>query len=137
MEGGKGGGGNGKNSAPFDKPFYLIMNVAVGGTNGWFPDGVGGKPWLDGSHGECLVEFFFFSFLRVASFVFALAHVEFRSRVCLVSPELVSFRSFSHSTLTHSLTLTSLSSGDVNVRTCPRRMVQDVALGPKGEGVGG
>jgi len=36
-------------AAPFDKPFYLIMNVAVGGTNGWFPDGIGNKPWLDGS----------------------------------------------------------------------------------------
>ncbi|KAH9938816.1 concanavalin A-like lectin/glucanase [Epithele typhae] len=38
-----------KNVAPFDQRFYLIMNVAVGGTNGWFPDGAGGKPWLDGS----------------------------------------------------------------------------------------
>ncbi|KAI0667514.1 concanavalin A-like lectin/glucanase [Trametes maxima] len=38
-----------KNVAPFDQPFYLIMNLAVGGTNGWFPDGVGDKPWLDGS----------------------------------------------------------------------------------------
>ncbi|KAJ7244227.1 hypothetical protein C8J57DRAFT_1364108, partial [Mycena rebaudengoi] len=28
--------------------FYLIMNVAVGGTNGWFPDGPE-KLWLDGS----------------------------------------------------------------------------------------
>ncbi|KAJ6521654.1 hypothetical protein DFH09DRAFT_1372965 [Mycena vulgaris] len=28
--------------------FYLITNVAVGGTNGWFPDGTE-KPWLDGS----------------------------------------------------------------------------------------
>jgi hypothetical protein len=28
--------------------FYLILDVAVGGTNGWFPDG-GEKPWLDGS----------------------------------------------------------------------------------------
>ncbi|KAL0953495.1 hypothetical protein HGRIS_004723 [Hohenbuehelia grisea] len=37
------------NAAPFDQPFYLIMNVAVGGTNGWFPDGIGNKPWLDGS----------------------------------------------------------------------------------------
>ncbi|KAH9946764.1 concanavalin A-like lectin/glucanase domain-containing protein [Amylocystis lapponica] len=37
------------NVAPFDRPFYLIMNVAVGGTNGWFPDGVGDKPWLDAS----------------------------------------------------------------------------------------
>ena len=38
-----------RNVAPFDQQFYLIMNVAVGGTNGWFPDGVGNKPWLDGS----------------------------------------------------------------------------------------
>ena len=38
-----------RNVAPFDQPFYLIMNVAVGGTNGWFPDGVGDKPWFDGS----------------------------------------------------------------------------------------
>ncbi|KAI0357220.1 concanavalin A-like lectin/glucanase [Trametes cingulata] len=38
-----------RNVAPFDQPFYLIMNLAVGGTNGWFPDGVGDKPWLDGS----------------------------------------------------------------------------------------
>ena len=25
------------------------MNVAVGGTNGWFPDGIGSKPWIDDS----------------------------------------------------------------------------------------
>ncbi|KAF8589547.1 glycoside hydrolase family 16 protein [Ramaria rubella] len=37
------------NAAPFDQKFFLIMNVAVGGTNGWFPDNIGGKPWLDGS----------------------------------------------------------------------------------------
>lgn len=37
-------------SAPFDQPFYLILNVAVGGTNGWFPDGSGQKPWFDGSN---------------------------------------------------------------------------------------
>ncbi|KAF8521627.1 glycoside hydrolase family 16 protein [Hysterangium stoloniferum] len=37
------------NSAPFDQPFFLIMNVAVGGTNGWFSDDAGGKPWLDKS----------------------------------------------------------------------------------------
>lgn len=41
------------NVAPFDKPFYLIMNVAVGGTNGWFPDGAGNKPWLEHSLSEC------------------------------------------------------------------------------------
>ena len=27
--------------------FYLIMNVGVGSTNGWFPDGQGKKPWLN------------------------------------------------------------------------------------------
>jgi len=36
-------------SAPFDQRFYLILDVAVGGTKGYFPDNVGGKPWLDGS----------------------------------------------------------------------------------------
>ena len=36
-------------TAPFDQKFYLIMNVAVGGTNGWFKDGVSGKPWVDQS----------------------------------------------------------------------------------------
>ncbi|KAH8896899.1 concanavalin A-like lectin/glucanase [Thozetella sp. PMI_491] len=34
-------------NAPFDQSFYLILNVAVGSRNGWFPDNVGGKPWLD------------------------------------------------------------------------------------------
>ncbi|CAM9236821.1 unnamed protein product [Choristocarpus tenellus] len=34
-------------SAPFDRDFYLIMNVAVGGVNGFFPDNVGAKPWTD------------------------------------------------------------------------------------------
>ena len=36
-------------STPFDKEFYLILNVAVGGTNGWFHDGDAGKPWVDQS----------------------------------------------------------------------------------------
>lgn len=36
--------GRGEN-APFDREFYLIFNVACGGTNGYFPDGVGNKPW--------------------------------------------------------------------------------------------
>lgn len=36
-------------ATPFDRPFYLIMSVAVGGTSGWFADGVQGKPWADAS----------------------------------------------------------------------------------------
>lgn len=39
-------------SAPFDQEFYLILNVAVGGTNGYFPDDAQnptGKPWSNQS----------------------------------------------------------------------------------------
>ena len=36
-------------SAPFDQEFFLILDLAVGGTSGWFPDGVGDKPWIDDS----------------------------------------------------------------------------------------
>jgi len=36
------------NSAPFDQQFFLIFEVAVGGTNGYFPDGMDGKPWNNG-----------------------------------------------------------------------------------------
>jgi beta-glucanase (GH16 family) len=39
----------GRPSTPFDQNFYLILNVAVGGTNGWFEDGKSGKPWVDAS----------------------------------------------------------------------------------------
>lgn len=39
----------GSDATPFDQDFYLILNVAVGGTNGWFTDGQNGKPWVDGS----------------------------------------------------------------------------------------
>lgn len=35
----------GRKAAPFDQEFYLIINLAVGGTNGYFPDGLGDKPW--------------------------------------------------------------------------------------------
>lgn len=35
--------------APFDQPFYIIINLAVGGTAGYFKDGVSGKPWTDKS----------------------------------------------------------------------------------------
>jgi len=34
-------------NAPFDQKFFLILNVAIGSRNGWFPDNVGGKPWID------------------------------------------------------------------------------------------
>ncbi|GAC99142.1 glycoside hydrolase [Pseudozyma hubeiensis SY62] len=38
--------GTNANAAPFDQEFYLILNVAVGGTNGYFKDGQGdNKPW--------------------------------------------------------------------------------------------
>lgn len=37
----------GNKATPFDQEFYLILNVGVGGTNGWFKDGVAGKPWVD------------------------------------------------------------------------------------------
>jgi len=39
----------GKKNAPFDQEFYLILNVAVGGTNPYFPDGEGGKCWVSTS----------------------------------------------------------------------------------------
>ena len=34
-------------NAPFNQNYYLVMNVAAGGTNGYFPDGQCGKPWSD------------------------------------------------------------------------------------------
>jgi hypothetical protein len=34
-----------QNCAPFDQQYYLIFDMAVGGTGGYFPDGVGNKPW--------------------------------------------------------------------------------------------
>ena len=37
----------GRKNTPFDHRFYLILNVAVGGRNGWFEDTQSGKPWLD------------------------------------------------------------------------------------------
>ena len=36
-------------ATPFDIEYYLILNVAVGGTNGWFQDGKSNKPYVDGS----------------------------------------------------------------------------------------
>ena len=37
--------GRGDN-APFDRRFFLIINLAVGGVN-FFPDGFGSKPWTN------------------------------------------------------------------------------------------
>jgi beta-glucanase (GH16 family) len=37
----------GNDIAPYDQKFYLILNLAVGGTNGWFPDAMADKPWQD------------------------------------------------------------------------------------------
>ena len=45
-------------AAPFDKPFFLILDLAVGGTSGWFPDGVGNKPWFDTSGDDIAMESF-------------------------------------------------------------------------------
>jgi len=39
----------GRDQTPFDQEFYLVLNVAVGGTNGWFADSASGKPWVDES----------------------------------------------------------------------------------------
>jgi beta-glucanase (GH16 family) len=35
-------------ATPFDQEFNIVLNVAVGGTNGYFPD-VGAKPWRNGA----------------------------------------------------------------------------------------
>lgn len=37
------------NNAPFKNRFYLIINLAVGGTVGYFEDNVGDKPWSNTS----------------------------------------------------------------------------------------
>ncbi|XP_075970510.1 beta-1,3-glucan-binding protein-like [Anticarsia gemmatalis] len=42
----------GTKMAPFDQKFYIILNLAVGGTNGYFPDGATNpapKPWSNKS----------------------------------------------------------------------------------------
>lgn len=38
---------NESTNAPFNQDFYLILNVAVGGTGGYFPDGSCNKPWTN------------------------------------------------------------------------------------------
>ena len=72
---------NGGPSAPFDQRmscflgiplfiglcsegFYLIIDLAVGGTSGWFPDNKGNKPWYDGSLSMFFVFFFVFCLSR-------------------------------------------------------------------------
>ncbi|KAK4445341.1 beta-1,3-glucan-binding protein [Podospora aff. communis PSN243] len=42
-------GHTGRHNTPFDQRFFLILNVAVGGTNGWFEDNTNEKPWLNAS----------------------------------------------------------------------------------------
>lgn len=46
--------------APFDQEFYIIINLAVGGDNGYFPDGVdnlnGPKPWTN-NNGRARTDF--------------------------------------------------------------------------------
>jgi len=37
----------GQIDAPFDQEFFIIFDLACGGTNGYFPDGVGNKPWTN------------------------------------------------------------------------------------------
>lgn len=37
------------NTSPFDHDFYLVINLGVGSTNGWFEDSKCGKPWIDKS----------------------------------------------------------------------------------------
>jgi hypothetical protein len=39
----------GRYSTPFDQDFYLILSLAVGGTNSYFPDNMDNKPWVDAS----------------------------------------------------------------------------------------
>jgi hypothetical protein len=55
----------GNYNTPFDQPFHLVLNVAVGGSSGFFPwviiflllefklritsNSKGNKPWIDGS----------------------------------------------------------------------------------------
>ncbi|XP_014665918.1 PREDICTED: uncharacterized protein LOC106807919 [Priapulus caudatus] len=47
--------------APFDQPFYIVMNVAVGGVNGYFNDAWTNsphrKPWSNGS-GQAFKDFY-------------------------------------------------------------------------------
>ncbi|XP_050690913.1 beta-1,3-glucan-binding protein-like isoform X7 [Eriocheir sinensis] len=47
----------GEKMAPYDQKFYIVMNLAVGGTGGFFPDGiVANKPWENTSP-QALLDF--------------------------------------------------------------------------------
>ncbi|CAB3361568.1 Hypothetical predicted protein [Cloeon dipterum] len=51
---------NGTKMAPFDQEFFLILNVAVGGTTGMFPDGISNpkpKPWSNASPNTAFKDF--------------------------------------------------------------------------------
>ncbi|KAI9138770.1 concanavalin A-like lectin/glucanase domain-containing protein [Paraphysoderma sedebokerense] len=43
-------------AAPFDQEFYMILNVAVGGTANYFPDDMAGKPWKN-KDSDAMVKF--------------------------------------------------------------------------------
>ncbi|KAI8813448.1 concanavalin A-like lectin/glucanase domain-containing protein [Cladochytrium replicatum] len=40
---------DGSSPSPFDQEFFLVLNVAVGNTKGYFPDGDSKKPWVNTS----------------------------------------------------------------------------------------
>jgi hypothetical protein len=45
---------SGTKMAPFDKDFFIILCLAIGGNNGFFPDNAvnqGGKPWINQTPG--------------------------------------------------------------------------------------
>jgi hypothetical protein len=44
------------NQPPFDQEFFLILNVAVGGSQ-VFPDNVAEKPWANGNRNQAMEAF--------------------------------------------------------------------------------
>ena len=79
------------NAAPFDQSFYLILDLAVGGTSGWFPDGYGGKMWFDGSNSTLFADSYFWSTPSLTSITHFSCDDRFRQRaeylVCYVAVE--------------------------------------------------
>ena len=52
---------SGSRMAPFDQEFFIVMNLAVGGTNKYFHDNFShepSKPWdNDSKHGKAMADF--------------------------------------------------------------------------------